>query len=424
MVQQDMTERTGGSRPRYRGRHLPMVAVVIAAFIATALAYSGMVLFGLEVAGMSPVEAYAMAGFLEVSLVAVALMARNAALDGRPYGVLLTLTWILSGTSGVFAALHEVAVPSASTPYMVVFRFVPPLVAALMWHLALVGERHLVTGHTLDERRRESRVHQYVTALEMWRDARLDSTGSLRSTRTIRAAHRRQRAARDRALKLLTVEDFERRMQVWVERLEAAERHGNRLDTIGADSVKRGMTRGTGEEAMGQTAVREGSFAEVFEAALATEPSTGPTTEPQPERPADATPSSAVTAEPVADAAPVVEASVTEAPVDAPSEPARLLEPLPETGHTRRVEVFGLVQRAETAAAGAEDQPAVTTTGPALAEGEDASEGDDDPTAERDRRIVELARAGRAQKEIAAEVSASRSTVSRVLRRSSVELSG
>ncbi len=29
---------------------------------------------------------------------------------------------------------------------MVAFRFVPPLVAALVWHLALVGERHLVTG--------------------------------------------------------------------------------------------------------------------------------------------------------------------------------------------------------------------------------------------------------------------------------------
>src|SRR5918997_4624236 len=181
----------GAAQPRvqYRGRHLPMVAVVVAASIATALAYSGMVLFALEVARMSPAEAYALAGFLEVSLVAVALMARNAALEGRPYGVLLTLTWILSGTSGVFAALHEVAVPDASTPYMVAFRFVPPLVAALMWHLALVGERHLVTGHTLDERRREHRVHQYVTALELWRDARLDSAGTRRGRRKVRVAH-------------------------------------------------------------------------------------------------------------------------------------------------------------------------------------------------------------------------------------------
>lgn len=166
VTQQDQTASGGSPRQvRYRGRYLPMVAVVVAATIATALAYSGMVLFGLEVAHMSPLEAYGLAGFLEVSLVAVALMARNAALEGRPYGVLLTLTWVLSGTSGVFAALHEIAVPTESTPYMVVFRFVPPLVAALMWHLALVGERHMVTGHTLEERRREARVHGYVSAL-------------------------------------------------------------------------------------------------------------------------------------------------------------------------------------------------------------------------------------------------------------------
>jgi hypothetical protein len=245
VTQQDQTGSGGSPRQaRYRGRHLPMVAVVVAATIATALAYSGMVLFGLEVAHMSPLEAYGLAGFLEVSLVAVALMARNAALEGRPYGVLLALTWVLSGTSGVFAALHEIAVPTESTPYMVVFRFVPPLVAALMWHLALVGERHMVTGHTLDERRRETRVHGYVTALEQWRDARVDSSGSAADLRKVRAAHQHQRVARDGALKLLTVEDFERRMQIWVDRLEAAERHANRLDLIGASSVKRGTARG------------------------------------------------------------------------------------------------------------------------------------------------------------------------------------
>ena len=71
MTQQDQTAPGGAPRQvRYRGRHLPMVAVVIAATIATALAYSGMVLFGLEVAHMSPLEAYGLAGFLEISLVA------------------------------------------------------------------------------------------------------------------------------------------------------------------------------------------------------------------------------------------------------------------------------------------------------------------------------------------------------------------
>lgn len=448
MTQQDQTGSGGSPRQvRYRGRYLPMVAVVVAATIATALAYSGMVLFGLEVAHMSPLEAYGLAGFLEVSLVAVALMARNAALEGRPYGVLLTLTWVLSGTSGVFAALHEVAVPTESTPYMVVFRFVPPLVAALMWHLALVGERHMVTGHTLEERRREARVHGYVSALEQWRDARADSAGAPADLRKVRAAHERQRAARDAALKLLTVEDFERRMQVWVDRLEAAERHGNRLDRIGASSVKRGTARRSAEasgsadlsEASG-TVVRTAPPADrLVEArdleSLVPEPArddAGPAVagarpdEPAPDQHAVAAPAGIPAAEPqnglaverpytpratTFEALPDLEARVKELfdrtrplpweqPVPEDAAAPAATEPAAVTGHTRRVEVFDLP--------GAGGAAQASSTGSSVEE---------DPTVERDRRIVELARQGMNQREIAEQVSASRSTVSRVVRR-------
>ncbi|MFH6687527.1 MULTISPECIES: winged helix-turn-helix domain-containing protein [Cellulosimicrobium] len=482
MTQQDQTGAGGSPRQvRYRGRHLPMVAVVIAATIATALAYSGMVLFGLEVAHMSPLEAYGLAGFLEISLVAVALMARNAALEGRPYGVLLALTWVLSGTSGLFAALHEIAVPTASTPYMVVFRFVPPLVAALMWHLALVGERHMVTGHTLEERRRELRVHGYVSALEQWRDARADSAGSPADLRKVRAAHERQRAARDAALKLLTVEDFERRMQVWVDRLEAAERHGNRLDLIGASSAKRGTARGRAgaaasevpapAEAPAVVAVgaavsaatsgpaplasrpASGDESDAVEALPAVEPADAVTPDavtPAVDVPAadvsddvasDAAPSSdlpvrevtrellaaeaaaevsdaetaqeARAAEPAFEALPDLEARVKEIfgrtrplpweqPVPEEAETTSAPEPPAVTGHTRRVEVFDLPRPQDVEATTADDVE--TTLG-------------EDPTAERDRRIVELVREGLNQREIAQRVSASRSTVSRVVRR-------
>lgn len=448
MTQQDQTGSGGSPRQvRYRGRHLPMIAVVVAATIATALAYSGMVLFGLEVAHMSPLEAYGLAGFLEISLVAVALMARNAALEGRPYGILLTLTWVLSGTSGVFAALHEIAVPTESTPYMVVFRFVPPLVAALMWHLALVGERHMVTGHTLDERRRETRVHGYVSALEQWRDARVDSSGSSTDLRKVRAAHQRQRAARDAALKLLTVEDFERRMQVWVDRLEAAERHGNRLDLIGASSVKRGTARGSAEasgaaessEAAAVVAARTAAPAEARGLeTLARESARDAevraveapqAVEPIPDRPAVAAAAEAPAVEqdepaepdekPYApetafESLPDLEARVKELfgrarplpweqPVPEDTGASQVEEPPAVTGHTRRVEVFDLVgNKGGTQAA--------------ATEADEAPLGDD-PTAERDRRIVELAREGMNQREIAQQVSASRSTVSRVVRR-------
>ncbi|MHA7619910.1 helix-turn-helix domain-containing protein [Cellulosimicrobium cellulans] len=472
MTQQDQTAAGGSARQvRYRGRHLPMVAVVIAATIATALAYSGMVLFGLEVAHMSPLEAYGLAGFLEISLVAVALMARNAALEGRPYGVLLALTWVLSGTSGLFAALHEIAVPTASTPYMVVFRFVPPLVAALMWHLALVGERHMVTGHTLEERRRELRVHGYVSALEQWRDARADSVGSPADLRKVRAAHERQRAARDAALKLLTVEDFERRMQVWVDRLEAAERHGNRLDLIGASSAKRGTARGRAgaaaseapapAEAPAVVAVgaaasaatsgpaplapqsASGDEADAVEALPAVEPADAvtPDADASDDVASDAAPSTdlpvrevtrelpaaeaaaevsdedsaqdARAAEPAFEALPDLEARVKEIfgrtrplpweqPVPEEADTSSAPEPPAVTGHTRRVEVFDLPRPQDVEATTADDVEA--TLG-------------EDPTAERDRRIVELAREGLNQREIAQRVSASRSTVSRVVRR-------
>ncbi|MFE7405912.1 hypothetical protein [Isoptericola sp. NPDC057559] len=508
MTQHDQTTDTPGparTTVRYRGRHLPMVAVVVAATIATALAYSGMVLFGLEVAGMSAAEAYALAGFLEVSLVAVALMARNAALEGRPYGVLLTLTWILSGTSGMFAALHEIAVPDASTPYMVAFRFVPPLVAALMWHLALVGERHLVTGHTLDERRREHRVHQYVTALEVWRDARLDSTGNHAGMRKVRVAHRHQRAARDAALKLLTVEDFERRMQVWVERLEAAERHGNRLDLIGASSVERGISRGSAggsgaalaaapavpslatlaaaaqgtavtasPQQPGQVpvvtrasadatsvdatsvdeAAADATFADEFQAAL-----TGaiPTVEGGGPRAAGADdvaveawfddPREDLGHDPADDAAGDLADGPADVPADAGDtgddavEPAGVdvdaeaglpgtREPLPETGHTRRVEVFDLLRESDPALGGALAQRSAFLTSHGTSEdGADGalltaepetqpgSEADDAPATDRDRRIVELAGDGLTHREIAEQVDVSRATVGRVMKR-------
>jgi len=76
------------------------------------------------------------------------------------------------------------------------------------------------------------------------------------------------------------------------------------------------------------------------------------------------------------------------------------VEPPAVTGHTRRVEVFNLAGSGDAA-----------QTPPA------DSSADDDPTVERDRRIVELARMGLNQREIALQVSASRSTVSRVVRR-------
>src|SRR5690606_17900636 len=264
-----------------------------------------------------------------------------------------------------------------------------------------------------------------------------------------------------------TVEDFERRMQVWVERLEAAERHGARLDLIGASSVKRGTARGQAEVAAVAAVVaapvavvtdargadaREADARELGGSALpeiaapepARETAAEAVVEAQ-ERAAEPSQDDAITEElpateapaedgtadavDVADEAvdevdekpyvpqtsfealPDLEARVKEVfgrtrplpweqPVpETPSAPA--VEPPTVTGHTRRVELFDLARPAAETSAAATDE---------------ATPGED-PTVERDRRIVELARQGMNQREIAQKVSASRSTVSRVVRR-------
>jgi hypothetical protein len=313
-------------------------------------------------------------------------------------------------------------------------------------------------------------VHGYVTALEQWRDARVDSTGSRKDLRKVRTAHQRQRAARDGALKLLTVEDFERRMQVWVERLEAAERHGNRLDQIGASSVKRGTSRGQagaedpavvpvtatpearGLERLARESARDAAPQDAgARSAASAETAAAPGTAPAAEaRPATAPAAALAPAAPAVAAAPVAgptSAALGEdepyapatafeelpdfaarlkealdgrqpAPWDAPAEPvssgdAAVVEPPAVTGHTRRVELFDLAQRGTAAGrAAAADGPSTDAGEPTDAEGAEV-----DPVVVRDRRIVELARDGLTQREIAEQLSVSRAAVGRVVRR-------
>nr|WP_240949341.1 helix-turn-helix domain-containing protein [Cellulosimicrobium aquatile] len=280
-------------------------------------------------------------------------------------------------------------------------------------------------------------------------------------------------------------------MQVWVDRLEAAERHGNRLDLIGASSAKRGTARGRGgAAASGAPAPAEAPAVVAVGAAVSAATSGPAPLAPQPAsgdesdavealpavQPADAVTPDAVTpdavtpdagapdagapdadvpddvasdaapssdlpvrevtrelpaaetaaevpeaetaqearaAEPAFEALPDLEARVKEIfgrtrplpweqPVPEEAETSSAPEPPAVTGHTRRVEVFDLPRPQDVEATRADDVEA--TLG-------------EDPTAERDRRIVELAREGLNQREIAQRVSASRSTVSRVVRR-------
>lgn len=140
-----------------------ILAVSVAA-LATGNAYLAMVDFAVDMVGMNQNTAYVIAGVFELSLFTVALLAREAAKDNRPNGVLLTLTWVLSGASGVFAAMHEHELGHGIGA--ILFRLSVPTLAALMWHLALIGERHLATGTTWADARRLRAMQAMFEAAE------------------------------------------------------------------------------------------------------------------------------------------------------------------------------------------------------------------------------------------------------------------
>ncbi|GAB3172376.1 hypothetical protein GCM10027059_41970 [Myceligenerans halotolerans] len=194
-------------------RGLVLATAVSVALISTVGAYLAMVAFGIDVLAMDAPTAYATAGVFELSLVTVALLAREAAKDNRPGGTLLTLTWALSSASGAFAAWHELYIGHA--PGAAVFRFLVPLLAALMWHLALIGDRHLATGQSWTGARQARRMHALFLATEDL--FRAQHHGG----RRLAAAEARRRRARAVALRTVPPEAMRGQVATWCEALGA-----------------------------------------------------------------------------------------------------------------------------------------------------------------------------------------------------------
>ncbi|MBO0609376.1 hypothetical protein [Myceligenerans salitolerans] len=194
-------------------RGLVLAAAVSVALISTVGAYLAMVQFGIDVLAMDAATAYATAGVFELSLVTVALLAREAAKDNRPGGTLLTLTWFLSSASGAFAAWHELFI--GHTLGAAVFRFLVPLLAALMWHLALIGDRHLATGQSWTGARQARRMHALFLATEDL--FRAQHHGG----RRLAAAEARRRRARAVALRTVPPEAMRSQVATWCEALGA-----------------------------------------------------------------------------------------------------------------------------------------------------------------------------------------------------------
>ncbi|GAA4688073.1 Winged helix-turn-helix DNA-binding [Promicromonospora umidemergens] len=205
--------------PTRRSRRLVLTGAISVALISTGSAYLAMVQFGIDVLAMNQGTAYATAGVFELSLVTVALLAREAARDNRPGGTLLALTWALSSASGVFAAWHEAYI--GHPVGAVVFRFIVPLLAALMWHLALIGDRHLATGTSWSAMRQSARMHALFLSTEDLFRAQSLSDGSRAARRRLARAEAGRRRARSVALRTVPPREMRAQVAAWCEALAA-----------------------------------------------------------------------------------------------------------------------------------------------------------------------------------------------------------
>lgn len=166
---------------RFKMPRQSMILATTVALIATFSAYLAMVQFGINVLGIDAHTSYLTCGVFELLLITVAVLAREAAQDGRPHGVLLVLTWILTGISGFFAAWDEIYLGhgiGAAT-----FRFLVPIAAALGWHLALIGYRHLASGLSWGAARAMHRMRRFYEAVEATFRANDTGKGKRRANR-------------------------------------------------------------------------------------------------------------------------------------------------------------------------------------------------------------------------------------------------
>lgn len=184
-----------------RARRQATVVAAVGAVVPTILAAQGMTYLAIDVLGFPVAAAVALAGFLELALVSSALLARAAALAGRPGGADAVAVWVVSGTSGLLAGVHELVVttPAGSAwsvePGSVLaaaVRVVAPLVAAWLWERVLQAARAEQAQRTLVEVRRDRRLLDVARAALLVR--RLDAAGRSSSRRAARARRRLDRA--------------------------------------------------------------------------------------------------------------------------------------------------------------------------------------------------------------------------------------
>lgn len=190
-------------RPAQQQRKLIVRGAVAVALLTTTTAYYAMVGFSVDVLAVPLLISYALAGVYELSLMLVALMAREDYLNDRPAGTKLTTTWILAVGSGIFAGWHELYIGHSIGA--AIFRFSVPLLAVLMWHFALIGDKHLAAGRSWTQLRTAGRLAAMFRATR--RAERAYYAHQLRpgylSRRRAERAQARQDRAEDRVLDMV-----------------------------------------------------------------------------------------------------------------------------------------------------------------------------------------------------------------------------
>lgn len=185
-----------------RARRQATVVAAGGAAVPTVLAAQGMTALAIDLLGFPVPVAVALASFLELALVSSALLARAAALAGRPGGADAMAVWVVSGTSGFLAGLHELVMTGldgsstwTADPRSLLaaaVRLIAPLVAAWLWERVLRAARAEQAERTLAEVRRDRRLLAVARAALHVR--RLDTSGLGASRRARRAARRLDRA--------------------------------------------------------------------------------------------------------------------------------------------------------------------------------------------------------------------------------------
>ncbi|MFS0700276.1 hypothetical protein AB6N24_09920 [Cellulomonas sp. 179-A 4D5 NHS] len=187
-----------------RARRQATVVAAIGAAVPTVLAAQGMASLAVDVLGFNLLAAVALASFLELALVSSALLARAAALAGRPGGADAVAVWVVSATSGVLAGVHELVAtaPDGSSTWSTdpgaflaaAVRAVAPLVAAWLWERVLQAARAEHAQRTLTEVRRDRRLLEVARAALAVRRLGAGDGGRWTTRRVHRARRRLDRA--------------------------------------------------------------------------------------------------------------------------------------------------------------------------------------------------------------------------------------